>query len=159
MQNPLELAGLQTLLQGAGLTRLIARHREVMGDLVAGSPRHRQRTAKLLDVGGIRRNDAVIGVHNDTRLGQTVEERKQFAQEVGCHVSFVAGAKMECHHCPRSHHKHKPRLYEIPNQLIYIDLIQQAKQAHILIMTTLETGDARCPRLRLQPVFGQELAH
>ena len=50
--------------------------------------------AELTGVGGIRRDDPVIGIHHDARLGQAVEEGKQLTEKMRSHVEFVIFAKI-----------------------------------------------------------------
>ncbi len=63
----------------------------MMRHLVAVAPGHARPRPELAHVGGIGGDDAVIGIHHDPRLGQTFEERNQFARKwaVMSILSFV----------------------------------------------------------------------
>jgi hypothetical protein len=99
VQHALRRTGFEALLERAGLAGLVAGHAEVMRDLVAGPAGDRALIAELAKVGGVGGDDPVIEVHHDTWLGQAVEERNQFAQEVRGHVYFVQNAIRQCQYC------------------------------------------------------------
>ena len=95
MQDALRIAILQAQLERTGFARLVARHIETMRHLVAHAPRERRAVAELADVGGVGGNDAVIGAHHDARLGQSIKEGNQLAQEVGSHARYVTTVKID----------------------------------------------------------------
>ncbi|MBK7646710.1 MAG: hypothetical protein IPJ12_06000 [Betaproteobacteria bacterium] len=70
------------------------------------------------------------------------------------HVSFVASAKLDSHYCPSAPKKYKPLQHKNIKALICMNIQQIKKQAHILILGTLETGDALCLQFCLHSIDG-----
>jgi hypothetical protein len=68
----------------------------MMRHLVAHAPGNRFAAAEFTKVGRVGRNNAVIRVHHNPRLGQTIEEGKQFAEKMRRHVITVIFAKIGC---------------------------------------------------------------
>ena len=96
VQDALRRPVLEALLERACFAGLVAGHVEVMRDLVAIAPGNLLAGPELPGVSGICRDDPVIRIHHDARLGQAVEEGKQFTEKMRSHVIFVTFAKNIC---------------------------------------------------------------
>ena len=83
VQHPFALPRLAGTGQGAGLAGLVARHTEVVGHRITGASDHRALRAELPPVGRVRRDDPVLAVKQDVRLGQTLQIGHQFRQQAG----------------------------------------------------------------------------
>ena len=80
VQHPFPLTGLARPRQRAGFTRLITRHRKVVRHLITGAPHHAALGTELTAVGGIRRENAVLRIKQDVRLGQALQVGHHFWQ-------------------------------------------------------------------------------
>ena len=96
MQDALRRPGFEALLERARLAGLIAGNIEMMRNLVTEAPGNRLPHAKFSGIGGVCRDDAVVRVHHDARLGQAIEEGNQLTEKMRSHVNFVTLAKTYC---------------------------------------------------------------
>ena len=96
VQDALRRPVLAALLERTCFAGLVAGHVEVMRDLVTIAPGHLLAGPELPGVSGICRDDPVIRIHHDARLGQAVEEGKQLTEEMRSHAVFVISAKNIC---------------------------------------------------------------
>ena len=81
MNDPLALTGVQTELQGARFTRLVAGHGVAVRDLIATPPDNFFPPLPFGAIGLVGSQNAVITVTQDVRLGKIVEKRNEFAGE------------------------------------------------------------------------------